>query len=84
MNIIVVGLSHKTAAVEIREKVAFSPTQMEKPLSAVVALPDITEAVIVSTCNRVEIYATTRDVAGGMARLKRFLATPLVRREPPL
>ena len=74
MNIIVVGLSHKTAAVEIREKVAFAPTQMEKPLNAVVALPDITEAVIVSTCNRVEIYATTRDVAGGMARLKRFLA----------
>ena len=53
MNIIVVGLSHKTAAVEIREKVAFAPTQMEKPLKAVVALPDITEAVIVSTCNRV-------------------------------
>ncbi|GAW67884.1 glutamyl-tRNA reductase [Geoanaerobacter pelophilus] len=74
MNIIVVGLSHKTAAVEIREKVAFAPTQMEKPLQAVVALPDITEAVIVSTCNRVEIYATTRDVAGGMARIKRFLA----------
>jgi glutamyl-tRNA reductase len=74
MNIIVVGLSHKTAAVEIREKVAFAPTQMEKPLRAVLSLPDITEAVIVSTCNRVEIYATTRDVAGGMARLKRFLA----------
>jgi glutamyl-tRNA reductase len=74
MNIIVVGLSHKTAGVEVREKVAFAPTQMEKPLNALVALPDITEAVIVSTCNRVEIYATTRDVAGGMARLKRFLA----------
>ncbi len=74
MNIIVVGLSHKTATVEIREKVAFSPTQMEKPLQQVVALPDITEAVIVSTCNRVEIYATTRDIAGGTARLKRFLA----------
>nr|AUG44361.1 glutamyl-tRNA reductase [uncultured bacterium] len=74
MNIIVVGLSHKTAAVEIREKVAFAPTQMEKPLHALVALPDITEAVIVSTCNRVEIYATTRDIAGGMARIKRFLA----------
>lgn len=74
MNIIVVGLSHKTAGVEVREKVAFAPTQMEKPLRALVELPDITEAVIVSTCNRVEIYATTRDVAGGMARLKRFLA----------
>ncbi|MCM0080296.1 glutamyl-tRNA reductase [Geomonas sp. Red32] len=88
MNIIVVGLSHKTAGVEIREKVAFSPTQMEKPLHQVVDLPDITEAVIVSTCNRVEIYATTRDVAGGMARLKRFLAEyhnfPLETLEPHL
>jgi glutamyl-tRNA reductase len=74
MNIVVVGLSHKTAAVEIREKVAFAPTQMEKPLRQLVDLPDITEGVIVSTCNRVEIYATTRDIAGGIARIKRFLA----------
>jgi glutamyl-tRNA reductase len=74
MNIVVVGLSHKTASVEIREKVAFVPNQMEIPLRELVALPDIAEGVIVSTCNRVEIYATTHDVAGGMARLKRFLA----------
>ncbi|SNB47319.1 glutamyl-tRNA reductase [Geobacter sp. DSM 9736] len=74
MNIVVVGLSHKTASVDIREKVAFAPTQMEKPLHALVALADITEGIIVSTCNRVEIYAATHDVAGGMARIKRFLA----------
>ncbi len=74
MNIIVVGLSHKTASVDIREKVAFAPTQMDKPLRAVVGLEGISEAVIVSTCNRVEIYAVTRDIAGGMARIKRFLA----------
>jgi glutamyl-tRNA reductase len=88
MNIIVVGLSHRTASVEIREKVAFAPTQMDKPLRALTALDDITEAVIVSTCNRVEIYATTRDIAGGMARLKRFLADyhsfPLESLEPHL
>ena len=74
MNIVVVGLSHKTAAVEIREKVAFAPTHMEKPLHTLVNLEDITEGVIVSTCNRVEIYVTTRDIAGGIARVKRFLA----------
>ncbi len=74
MNIVVVGLSHKTATVEVREKVAFAPTHMEKPLHALVALDDITEGVIVSTCNRVEIYVTTRDIAGGIARVKRFLA----------
>jgi glutamyl-tRNA reductase len=74
MNIVVMGLSHKTASVDIREKVAFAPTHMDKPLRELMALPDIGEGVIVSTCNRVEIYATTHDVAGGMARLKRFLA----------
>ena len=74
MNIIVVGLSQKTATVEIREKVAFSPNQMQKPLAELVGLDGIIEGVIVSTCNRVEIYATTRDIAGGIARIKRFLA----------
>jgi glutamyl-tRNA reductase len=74
MNIIVVGLSHKTAAVEIREKVAFSPNQIEKPLGELIKLEGIIEGVIVSTCNRVEIYATTRDIAGGIARIKRFMA----------
>lgn len=74
MNIIVIGLSHKTATVEIREKVAFSPNLIEKPLRDLIALDDIVEGVIVSTCNRVEIYATTHDIAGGIARIKRFLA----------
>lgn len=74
MNIIVVGLSHKTATVEIREKVAFSPNQIEKPLGELTSLEGIIEGVIVSTCNRVEIYATTRDIAGGIARIKRFMA----------
>jgi glutamyl-tRNA reductase len=74
MNIIVVGLSHKTAAVEIREKVAFSPNKIEKPLGELIRLEGIIEGVIVSTCNRVEIYATTRDIAGGIARIKRFMA----------
>jgi glutamyl-tRNA reductase len=74
MNIIVVGLSHKTASVDIREKVAFSPNNIEKPLHELVALEGIVEGIIVSTCNRVEIYATTRDIAGGIARIRRFLA----------
>jgi len=74
MNIIVVGLSHKTATVGIREKVAFSANQIEKPLKELLELEGIIEGVIVSTCNRVEIYATTRDIAGGIARIKRFMA----------
>ncbi|MEA5115091.1 MAG: glutamyl-tRNA reductase [Geobacteraceae bacterium] len=74
MNIIVVGLSHHTAPIEIRERLAFEPNSMEKPLCCLVTLPDIAEGIIVSTCNRVEVYAVTRDIAGGIARIKRFLA----------
>jgi glutamyl-tRNA reductase len=88
MNIIVIGLSHKTATVEIREKVAFSPNLIEKPLHDLIALDEIIEGVIVSTCNRVEIYATTRDIAGGISRVKRFMADhhhiPLETLEPHL
>lgn len=75
MNIIVVGLSHKTAPVEIRERVAFSPTSMGKPLREILALPAVSEGVIVSTCNRVELYATSRDPEAGVVQLKRYLAS---------
>jgi glutamyl-tRNA reductase len=75
MNIIVVGLSHKTAPVEIREQVAFSPTAMERPLHEMRALPAVTEGIIVSTCNRVELYVTSRDTNTCLGQLKRFLAS---------
>lgn len=74
MHIIVVGLSHKTAPVEIRERVAFAPEQLEPSLHAMRALPGIEEALIVSTCNRVELYAVAEDAEQGVADLKRFLA----------
>lgn len=74
MNIIVVGLSHHTAPLEIREKLAFDANGIERPLRELVAIPDVGEGLIVSTCNRVEVYAVARDIAAGIARIKRFLA----------
>ncbi len=74
MNIVVVGLSHKTAPVEIREKVAFAPTAMEAPSRQLLALPSIAEGVIVSTCNRVELYAASRNVEAAIIELKRFMS----------
>ncbi|MFK5927379.1 MAG: glutamyl-tRNA reductase [Desulfuromusa sp.] len=74
MNIVIVGLSHKTAPVEIREKVAFSPTAMEQPLQRVLALPSVSEAVIVSTCNRVELYVISRQSDAAIVEVKQFLA----------
>jgi glutamyl-tRNA reductase len=74
MHIVVVGLSHHTAPVEIRERLAFAPTAMEKPLRQVVELPIVGEALIVSTCNRVELYAATKEPDAAVAALRHFLA----------
>lgn len=57
MKICIVGLSHKTAPVEIREKIAFSsPQKLEEGLLLLKKINNIKEVVILSTCNRVEIY----------------------------
>ncbi len=61
MHIVIVGLSHNTAPVEIREKLAFSPTAMERPLRQMLELPTVAEGLIVSTCNRVELCASTKE-----------------------
>jgi glutamyl-tRNA reductase len=74
MNIIVVGLSHKTAPVEIRERVAFPPTDMGRPLGEMRALPAVAEGIIVSTCNRVELYAGSHAPEACVGQLKAFLA----------
>ncbi|MBI5441153.1 MAG: glutamyl-tRNA reductase [Deltaproteobacteria bacterium] len=74
MEIIVVGLSHKTAPVAIREKVAFAADCLHDVLRAVTSLPSVSEAVIVSTCNRVEMYAAARKPEDGRESLIRFMA----------
>ncbi len=74
MNIVVVGLSHKTAPVEIREKVAFEPDAIAASLEDLHALSAVSEAMIVSTCNRVELYAATTDPQQACTELKRYMA----------
>ncbi len=74
MEIAVVGLSHKTAPVEIREKVAFAPDCLHETARSVRGLDGVAEAVILSTCNRVELYAATRKREEGVESLIRFMA----------
>jgi len=74
MHIVIIGLSHKTAPVEIREKLAFAPTAMERPLRQMLELSTITEGLIISTCNRVELCAVTKEPEAAIAELRRFLA----------
>ncbi len=56
MSIVALGINHKTASVALREKVAFSPEQLERALEQLTLRDDFAESVIVSTCNRTEIY----------------------------
>lgn len=58
MPLITIGVNHKTAPVSIREKVAFSPENMFNALSSLLSLQHISEAIIVSTCNRTELYCS--------------------------
>ncbi|TMO82523.1 glutamyl-tRNA reductase, partial [Pseudoalteromonas ruthenica] len=61
MTIIALGINHKTASVELREKVAFSPEQMSEALQQLSGHAHFNEAVIVSTCNRTEIYCSLAE-----------------------
>ena len=62
MSFLAFGINHKTAPVEIREKVAFDLQKIDEALASLIAEPDVSEAVILSTCNRTEIYCTGEQV----------------------
>ena len=69
MNVLCVGLNHQTAPVELRERVAVAEPRLPDLLRGMASLPGISEAVVLSTCNRVEVYAAAEydvDHAGRM------------------
>jgi glutamyl-tRNA reductase len=74
MNIAVIGLSHKTAPVDIREKLSVPDTQMEVAIQTLCNYPHIKEATILSTCNRLEIYIVTPTADRGVQDVIQFLA----------
>jgi glutamyl-tRNA reductase len=74
MELIVVGLNHKTASIDLRERIAFAEDKMEKALHQVNSLPSLRENMILSTCNRVEIYAAARETQKAVLDLKHFLS----------
>jgi len=67
-----IGLSHKTAPLEVRECLAPPPETVPRELVRIVALPLVREALMVSTCNRVEVLAATED-DGGETELSAWL-----------
>jgi len=59
LKIILIGVNHRTAPVELREKLGFSAEETESALTTLRKLPFVREALLISTCNRVEVLVTT-------------------------
>lgn len=73
-RIVVVGLSHKTAPVKIREKFSFNQQELESGLEDLFNRENIEECIVVSTCNRVEVYAVSENADACVEDIKEFLA----------
>ena len=73
MKLLTTGVSHKTAPVEVRECLAFREEALPAALADLRGRSGVAEAVILSTCNRVEITLTTEDTADPQAIVDSFL-----------
>lgn len=72
-NLVLVGVNHKTTPVEIREKLAFTKGKIEDSIDHLVNYSEIIEHTILSTCNRVEIYARVKNQDLGINLIKNFI-----------
>src|SRR5712692_670963 len=73
MKLLITGVSHKTAPVEIRELLAFSDTALPAALSQLKSREGVSEALILSTCNRVEVVVTSDDGVDLQSEVGAFL-----------
>lgn len=81
--IVVIGLSHRTAPIEVRERLALSPEDVPALLREIVEQPAAGEALVVSTCNRVEVVAAAKDPrSGNLDAVAHDAAERLVARAP--
>lgn len=74
MKLVVVGISHKTASVRIREKFSFTKSGLLESQAQLMTLNGIKSAIILSTCNRVEIYAYSSSNGSSAQSIKGFLS----------
>ncbi len=74
MSVVVVGLSHRTVALDLLERMTVAPDRLPKALGDLVAREFVNEAVILSTCHRVEIYAVAERFHGAVQDIRHFLS----------
>jgi glutamyl-tRNA reductase len=74
MDLLCLGLNHRTAPVEVREKFAVVTSHLGTASRELATLEDVTEGVVISTCNRTEFYFVAPDATSAFARLESHLA----------
>lgn len=74
MKLIALGINHNSAAVEVRERVAFAPEQVSEALNDACADAGLDEVVILSTCNRTEIYAVSSDQVESVDKARQLIS----------
>jgi glutamyl-tRNA reductase len=74
MYVLLAGLNHRTAPIDIRERFAFCGANLNNAYEFFKDNTDLEGAVILTTCNRTEIYATTRDIERGTQVLRNFMS----------
>jgi len=73
MSIVVIGVNHRTSPVNLLEKLSIPDAAMPKALHSLVVRNDIREAVVLSTCNRTEVYAVVERFHGAYSDIRDFL-----------
>ena len=74
MQVILLGVSHRTAPVEVRERLDFSSRDLSAAVQALAMRPSATESVVLSTCNRSEIYVVSNDPMQAREEVTAFLS----------
>ena len=74
MEIVLIGLSHKTAPVEIREKFCLAREKVKEFLGQLAGIPGVREGMVLSTCNRLEVLSVMEDAEDKAARIGDLLA----------
>lgn len=72
-SLVVIGMNHRTAPVELREQLAVAPDALEQVAAELAHLPAVREAMLVATCNRIEVYAASEHVSQCAASIRGFL-----------
>ena len=73
MTLLALGINHKTAPVALRERVTFSPETLDKALESLLAQPMVQGGVVLSTCNRTELYLSVEEQDNLQEALIRWL-----------